>query len=514
MQSVSTEWKQNQTQHFVSEAFTEVKLIIGDPAAIGDASTSVNGEESFSHAAYITSEIAKYPTKFATLEKNIWALDGSYETLPDSDYSEQGYIGDVVCDGDGVFSTKPTVTVSFSRTFTIAIPGVTITWGEAYGEWAREFTVTAYNGSAVVATKTVTDNTNLISYVEIDINNYDKIVVTITKWGTPYRRSRIKELAIGIIRTFEKSDLMGYSHTMTVDPLSSVCPKSEIKFSVKNLNGEYNPDNPQGVEKYMLTRQMLTAKYGYKIDDSVEWIKAGTFFLSEWDMPQNGITATFTARDALEYMMDVYTGTTRGTLYAIATAAFAQAGLFLMSDGSNRWVIDSSLRSINAPNSVDLDDGTTIMEILQYCANAACCVFYQDRDGLLHIEPLPNGTTDYEINRFNSYENSELTLSKQLKSINVNNGQYVLNVSSVGEEQTINNPLISDSQAPVVAAWVRDYLQNRQTVTGNFRIDPRIDPLDRITNVNQFSTQSILVTDVEITFNGAFRGSYGGRRSV
>lgn len=512
MQNVSEAWKLNQTQHFVSEGFVEVKLTISDPDAEADASTSVDSEESFSHAAYLTSVIEKEPTKFSTLERNIWDLDGSCEILPVSDYGEQGYIGTELSGDGGEYGNIPTVTIMFSKVFTDVIPGVTITWGEAYDEYASDFTVTAYNGATVVASKAVTGNSSLTSVVAVDIQNYNKIVVEITKWSLPDRRARIKELILGIVRTFDKADLMDFSHTMIVDPLSSTCPKAEIKFGVKNLNGEYNPDNPQGVAQYMLTRQMLTARYGYKIGGSIQWIKAGTFFLSEWEMPQNGITATFTARDALEYMMDGYTGTTSGTLYAIATAAFAQAGLPPMSDGSSRWVIDSSLQSISAPSSVDLGDSTSIMEILQYCANAACCVFYQDRDGLLHIEPLPSGTTDYEINRFNSYENSDLSLTKQLKSININSGQYVLSVGSVGEVQPINNPLISSAQAPTVAAWVRDYLLNRQIVNGEFRIDPRLDPLDRVTNVNQFSSSTVLVTEVGVTFNGAFRGSYEGRR--
>lgn len=513
MQDVSNAWKQNQEQHFVSKSFVEVTLTIADPDATAAATTTTNGEEPFSNAEAITREIEKKPSKYATLETNIWVLDGSFDVLPNSEFGEQGYIGTELSGDDGYYSDVPTITISFPQVFTDVVPGLTITWAEAYNEWASNFTVTAYNGSTEVAQKVVTNNTSVKSVVDFDINNYDKIVIEIQKWGLPHRRARVKEIILGIVKTYDKSDFMDFSHTNTVDPLSAVSPKSEIRFSVKNLDGEYNPDNPQGIAKYMLDRQLITARYGYKLGNEIEWIKAGTFFLSEWEMPQNGITATFTARDSLEYMMDVYTGTTSGTLYEIATAAFNQAGLPLMSDGTNRWVIDSSLQAINAPSEVDLGDSTTIMEILQYCANAACCVFYQDRDGLIHIEPLTESKTDYQINRFNSYENSDLSLSKQLKAINVNNGQYVLSVSSIGEVQPINNPLISDTQAPVVAQWAADYLSNRQTVNGEFRADPRLDPLDRITNINQFSESVVLVTEVNFTFNGAFRGSYEGRRN-
>lgn len=514
MQTVSQEWKDAQEQTLVPESYVEVILNVGDPDAQADAQSASNGEEVFSEAESLVSETGKSPLRYATLERNIWLLDGSFEILPNNPpYGENGYIGNSICDDDGEFTTTPTITISFSETFEDLIPGITITWGTAYNEWADSFTVTAYNGTSAVATKTVTGNQSLTSVVNLDIQNYNKITVEVSKWCLPGRRARIESIIVGIEKKYAKSELMNYSHTMFVDPLSAELPKSEIKFEIQNLNGEYNPDNPQGSEKYLMERQAITARYGYKINGSVEWIQAGTFYMSEWETPQNGITATFTARDRLEFMSDSYTGTASGTLMAIVTAALNQAALPKMPDGSDPWTIDTSLSEINAPDGVDLSQ-TTIAEVLQYAANAACCVFYQDRDGKLHIEPLAEGTTDYEINQFRSYANSEISLTKQLKAVDVNDGAAVVTVSTVGETQKVSNPLISDSRAQTVAQWVADYLENRRILSGNFRADPRLDPLDRVTNENQFAETIVLVTEVQYTYNGAFRGSYEGRTGV
>ena len=184
-----------------------------------------------------------------------------------------------------------------------------------------------------------------------------------------------------------------------------------------------------------------------------------------------------------------------------------------MPDGSNRWTIDSSLNSISAPSGVDLSQNS-VGEVLQLCANAACCVFYQDRTGLFHIEPLVAGTTDYQINRFNSYQNSEISLTKQLKAVDVNNGAAVVAVGNVGDIQQINNPLISTERAQTVGQWVADFLENRRILSGDFRADPRLDALDRVTNINQFAQTVVLVTEVQYTYNGAFRGNYEGRTGV
>lgn len=513
MQEVSQAWIEAQNKTFVPESYVEVTLNVGDPNSQADAAPSDNGQMDFSNSGALADGTDRTPKRYALLERNLWLLDGSMKILPDKGpYDNQGYIGNTLSNDDGVFDgIVPTITISFSKVFTELIPGVSITWATAYGEFAKRYRVTAYaNDVLTFQEEYFNSNGDMTSVANADIDNYDRIVIEVLEWCLPGRRARIESITIGIVKTYTRTDLMSFEHENTVDPLSFELPKNEIRFKIKNLNGEYNPDNPQGAEKYLMERQAVTARYGYKLNGAVEWIKAGTFYMSEWETPQNGIEATFTARDLLEYMSDLYEGPLDGTLYDIAISALVQADLPKLYDGSDRFVIDNSLRNIIAANNANLSQNS-IMEVLQYVSNAGCCVFYQDRNGVLHIEPLANGHTDYKINRFVSYSNSEISLSKQLKAVNINNGQYVLIVGSVGETQRVNNPLITDDRAPAVAQWVADYLVNRKILSGSFRSDPRLDALDRVINQNQFAETVVLVTEVQFSYNGAFKGNYEGR---
>lgn len=515
MQTVSQAWKTEQEKKLIeSECFVEIKLSVGDPAAQADASASDNGHIVISNTAQTVDGSQKSPVRYATLEKNLWALDGTFVLLPSSPpYGDNGFVGDLLSETDGTFFAPPSVTISFSKVYQTITPGLMITWGSAYeGEYAETYRVISYNGTEQVDSYTVTENTDLVSVFSGDLQGYNKIVIEVLKWSKPYHRARISNIVVGIENIFTKKDFFDYSHSMFVDPLSASLPNAEIVFEIKNLNGEYNPENPTGAYKYLIERQKVICRYGYKLDENVEWIRAGTFFLSEWECPQNGIKAKFKARDALEYMNDKYTGPSSGTLTQIALSALEQAELPTMPDGSNPWYIDTSLEQITAADS-DLS-GNTIAEVLQYVANAACCVFYQDREGRLRIEPLSSGETDYRIDQFNSYSNAEISLSKQLKSVNVNDGQSVVTNGSVGEIQNVSNPLITPERAPIVAQWVKDYLKERRTLSGSFRADPRLDPLDRVTNENQFSENVVLVTQIEYSYNGAFRGTYQARSSV
>lgn len=515
MQTVSQAWKENQQQNLVSESYVEIVLSVTDPDAQENAQALDNGAEAFSDTESIVKESVKAPVKYVTGELNIWGLDGTFTILPNEPpYGANGYVGNALCGPDCVYSGEiPTITISFSRVFENLIPGLTITWATAYNEWAEKFRITAYNGSSIVSRETFSGNTDMTSVVFMDIQNYNKITVEVLKWCLPYRRARIESIQIGIERTYSKSEIMNFSHSISVDPLSAELPKAEIVFEVSNLNGEYNPDNPQGVAKYLLERQEITTRYGYKLGNTVEWIDGGRFFISAWDTPQNGITATFTARDILEYMGDTYSGPSSGTLLSIATAALEQAALPLLPGETNRWSLGASLENITAADNADLSKNT-IAEVLQYVANAGCCVMYQDRHGIFHIEPLADGQTNYEINRFNSYSNSEISLTKQLKAVDINNGQYVLTVGTVGETQPVINPLISDARASAVAQWVANYLVNRKNLSGEFRADPRLDALDRVKNENQFAASVVLVTEIKYTYNGAFKGNYQGKQGA
>ena len=516
MQFVSQAWKNAQSMPFIPyEAFVEIVLNVGDPEAQADASASDNGSIVISDSSQIVSAVLPSPKRYALLENNIWLLDGSFEVIPDAEpYGENGYAGNAISKDDSSYDVNPKITISFSKTFAKLIPGMTIEWGSAYeNEVASSFQINVYNGSALADSKTVIGNTSLVSVINFDISNYDRIEVTVLKWSRPSRRARIRRILVGIEKTYGKTELQNFMHEMTVDPLSASLPKAEVSFDVFNIDGEYNPDNPQGAEKYLMERQEVSVRYGYQIGDEIEWIPAGTFYMSEWDAPQNGITARFKARDLLEFMTDTYSGRMSGTLMEIAQDALEQANLPLSESGTKRWIINSNLSNISVPEGLDLSS-YKISEVLQLVSHAACMIFYQDRNGYLHIDVLQDGVSDYDINRDVSYANAEISLTKQLKAVDLNDGAYILEVGEIGETQKVQNPLILPSRYEVVASWISNILMNRKILNGQYRADPRLDAMDRIAVENRFSENNVLITSVKYSYNGAFRGTYEGRSNA
>ncbi len=509
---VSNAWKEAQLGTLVPVSDIRIEYNITDPGVQDEAvSTATTTEESYSNVAEVVNEEALHEPLYATLEHNSWILNKTRSVLPDSPTVTDGFISRNLSGADGVFAEVPTIVISFSQVHTNNVPGLSITWSRAYEEYATRFRITVYNGQAVVKNILVENNRSVSLNVLEAISGYDKITLEILEWSKPYRRARLMEVLIGIKQVYTKADLMGYSHEQSADLLSGSLPKNSIVFELDNSDNRWNPDNPVGTEQYLIQRQTLIVRYGLLINGEMEWIRAGTFYMSEWDTPSNGITASFTARDLLEFCTEVYEGPKAGSLMSIAQAALEQSGI-----KADDVTLSPSLSNIQTDFAEDSGENTCA-EILQMVAHAGRCCIWQDRSGILHIEPLNTTLTDYVIGTMenglsNAYEHPEFTLSKELKSVRVNSGQGMASHSTTGAVQEVSNPLITDeATANAVAEWCKDCLKGRKTLSGSFRADPRLDALDKVTVVSKYSTSPVYITNIRYAYNGAFRGTYEGR---
>ena len=404
MQTVSQGWKDNQNDTLVSESDVEISLKLTDPDAYEDSSAVDNGHAYYSDTDYVVLDGLKVIHPYATLERNQWLLDGSREIVPDSDYGSVGFVGNGLCGITREFTTIPTVSINFSQVHLNVLQGITIRWSEFLNEYAEEFVITAYSGNTVVAYKRVTDNQTVLSVIQMDIANYDKITIDIIKWSIPYRRARIDEIFIGILHIYNKKSIFSYSSEQNVDVISAELPKSEVSFSIDNVDSSFNPYNNEGLSKYLVERQEINVKYGYKLDTGYEWISGGKFYLSEWDAKQNGKSADFKARDLLDFMRGTYykglynpSGT---SLYDLAEAVLRDADLPLNSDGSVKWKIDERLKNMYTVAPLPVD---THANCLQLIANASESVIYQDRTGVLHIDYVPIKSNLFDKNNLSNF---------------------------------------------------------------------------------------------------------------
>lgn len=507
MIEVSEAWKDIQQRFLLPETFVEIDCTISEVGAEAGASAVGENETVFSDVGSTIDDTPK-SAKYATNELNLWALDGTRTILPSSaPYGTSGYVSNIAATGS--------VTMTFPAVHSVASSGLTITWSNLYGEYPTVFTVTAKNGSTVVAETTVTDNRDRVSAVFVSIKDYDSITITVHDWCLPNRRARIEKIVIGHVLTLTKKDIISFKHEQHGDLLSGELPKCSIEFTLDNTDGRWNPTNPTGMEQYLSERQKLVVRYGMDMNGTVEWIKGGVFYLSEWDAPANGLEARFVARDVFEYLIGTNTNklpNMSSTQYGPLSSIITWATTASLPDGAS-VVVDESLGK-TAGRQFGADG--TYAEMIQKCANAACCVIRYDRNGTLWIEPLNKTQVDYTITQALSYSHPEVKLLKPLGQVIVDYGgeePFLLEVATGGEKQTLTNDYILKSDAAEsVAAWVRDTLTSRKTVSGEFRADPRLDLFDVVKVESKYGPlEPVVITNITYTYNGSFRGSYTGR---
>ena len=191
MISVSNSWKAAREEILLPEMLVEITYEISEPGLQEEAVASANYPETYSNIQQTVSRIDKNSEKYATLDYGCWGLDGSFN-YSDGSPVDPGYI-DRNFSGSNCemkVSPYPMITIDFEKRHDLPIPGLIITWSEAFDGWATDFRINAYNANELVATTTVVGNTSVVSEVTVDIVNYSKITIEIMKWSHPYQRVR------------------------------------------------------------------------------------------------------------------------------------------------------------------------------------------------------------------------------------------------------------------------------------------------------------------------------------
>lgn len=503
---VSDAWKAAHKGFLLPETFVEITCEVVDAEAQAVAEAAVDEEAVFSRCDKTVATSITGAPKYATLERNLWVLDGTHSILPDKGpYETPGYAST----GD-----TGTLYVHTEVTGLTTIPGITITWSSEYSEYPTRFTVQAWlNEQPVGETVDIWDNTSNVSVVSLELTEYDRVDIYADRWSLPDHRVRIDNVIFGHVMTFGKKDIISYTHEQSGDLNSGELPKNTVSFSLDNSDGKWDPINPTGLGRYLCERQKITTRYGMYVNGSVEWIPGGVFYLSEWRAPSNGLEASFAAKDVFDFMLTQPFGVTiEWTLQKHIERAFSVGGgyTYHLDDSVNYtyWGVSNK------------EDSTAA--VVQMCANATCCVMWIDRNGEPHIAPLGETLSDYTIGTAVSYTHPEITLTKPLKTVTVRYGgeqTAVVTVGSTGENQTLDNPMIYDyvgteneSQPVDVAQWIADTLKSRTVVSGEFRADPRLDLYDIVTVESKYGDIFLVaITNITYRYTGCFRATYEGR---
>lgn len=473
------EWNINQARPLTSEALVEVLYYVNNPDLPDAEATAEDFLAPLSDVSGVADTVDREVVAYATLEKNYWLLDGSRKSIPGTaPYEYSGYISGQLCDENGCFSTPLAIDIQFGSVIK-EIPGLIITWGISIGEYPVSFTIKTYKLTEQVQLMEFQNNTEIVSGIESPLKNFDRVRIEIAKWCRGNRYARIGKVQTGIKTRFSKKNLLQFSASQEVDPLSASLPKYSVAFEVRDDGSGINifdPYSSNSLSPYILERQEIRTRYGFRLGETEKWIDGGVYFLSDWNISPNGQAASFQARDLLGFMNDTYNKGVYNPegidLYTLAEDVLHEANLPNLKNQAVRWKIDVSLKNIKTVSPLPV---CTYAECLQLIANAACAVIYFDRNGTLHIAPRPsypaNAEADFEINENNSYEKANMSILKPVGQIDVSAYSWTIEPepkelynASLSLRSGQNEFLIEYSDAAVLGA-------NPVTLSSGFMLD-------------------------------------------
>lgn len=181
---------------------------------------------------------------YATLEKGIWALDGSRKILPNR--LTVGLWSAEATGENRKFQTPPIITLRFPDPYSAT--GMTFTFAPSTEQWCSEIHVSWYNGQTLLIEKSYyPDSANWI--LDETVESFDQIRIQLIATNKPYTLAKIQRIEIGRTILFGADELVNVRLVNEIDPSLCVLSADTMDFQIRDTEDrELIPQENQRVE--------------------------------------------------------------------------------------------------------------------------------------------------------------------------------------------------------------------------------------------------------------------------
>lgn len=350
------------------------------------------------------------------LEKDYFLLDGSH-TFPESGESYNvGWESANLSDASGNINEY----VEFEFDNLHGSYGIQIMF--PYNCVADSFTITYYNGSSVVGTRTVTGNT-AATYNNSDVRlNWNKIRITFTKVN-PQQRVRLFQVDFGVNDVYDEDMLLSVSASRATDFSGDYDNTGDFSFSFFN-DGRFGvhdiSDLPIGLQE-----GLRVTVYVKKKGDTA-YTLFGNYFGESTVVEENGRVITVSGYDELYSLGD--TTYRNGIVYPNGRSLYDWAQE-IADDAGISLTVDNAFKNIISTGYIT---EVPHREALRLIAEAGNGIIVVDKNGDIALK-IPTGTTavtlgvDEIVDGSYSVENSE-------KYLGVSVSKYTFSPASAEQE--------------------------------------------------------------------------------
>lgn len=492
--------------------------IISPDIVFGAGETS--GQIPWSKPEQLHDKVFGNPAKYATLERDRWALDGTWDLLPDDPAQTVGqmaYIGSVLSGADGTFSTPPWVELQFSGVSVLQACSVYFP-GNDYDGLPEDFTVEIKQGGTAYHTRTYTGNTaSSVSLEGFTVNNPDAIRVTVTKWSRPSRRMRVVEIVPGVYEGWDGGMIAELNVKQQGNIAATALPYGTCTLKIDNLSRRFEPRSKNGLFQSIEERQGIDVSLGVRLADGTdEYKRLGIFYQYSggWKTGDNGLTMQWNLVDIIGLLANrefLAPSTLPTTLGGWIGALAAQLGV----NFQDRWHVDPNYTALPVTvRTADDLQGKSCGDILRWVCQATGTWPRADAStGDLTAEPLWSEGNKVTLDNLNSYPTMKANGDVAALIFTLNDGsgtKYIVsgNATSSSETVSIDNPFIKTQTQALAAARLilSTYGGNVLDLTG------RGDPSSEIGDVETVWLDESQATTARLTMqtfqfsNGVMQG--------
>jgi len=331
----------------------------------------------------------------------IATLDNGYTVCPDTslsaNFNEMGWWSATRSSATGVINVSSQITYSQRK-----VSGFYLCGDTARNEYAIDFNVKFYSGVTLVYTSTITSNTEVKLQTSFtQISDIDKCVLNITKWSAFNTPVKIAEFTTQVIEIYTGENLCDFSvlEEREISNDNSIpsgnISSSQASICIMNSNGRpFDANNTTSRLFGLIKPNALIKIYiGANVFTGIEWIPVFTGWVTEWDVPEDGIQAHTTARDRLNLLTQTTISTqvlANTTFYDWFEAVLNDAGL-----SNVQYNIDTNLDTTNYIVPFGWFEQETHRNALEILARGSSSVVYVDRMNIIQVKLLssfPSGS--------------------------------------------------------------------------------------------------------------------------
>lgn len=430
--------------------------------------------------------------KYATLETDRWALDGSWLIHPDNEEDclpGIGYASERLSGEDGSFEIPQYVEMQFSNVSILQACSIWFPDNE-YDGVPSDFTVEVKQGGTVYHTKAYTGNIAASVLVEgFTVYNPDAIRVTVTKWSLPYRRMRMVEIVPGIYERWDGNMLASFSLKHQGDVSCVSLPYGTCSIRMDNKSRRFEPRRKNGVFQSIEERQGIDVSMACRLPDGTdEYKRLGIFYQHSggWKTGDNGLTIQWDLVDIVGLLADrefIPPDTLPTTLEGWIAALVSQLGV----NFEGHYTVDQSYASkpVTVREKADVE-GLKCGDVLRYACMATGTWPRADAEtGYLAAEPLWDQGNKITLDNLTAYPTLKANSDLSAIIFTLNDGRdtkYVVsgNFTASSDTVSISNPFIKTQADALTAARLilSAYGGNMLEITG------RGDPTSEIGDVD------------------------------